>query len=173
MGVADSIFKPHPSNFGKSDIFWRSSNDITITFGKNHYCKSFKKCTQAIRPGVEESLTRSWSKIKKLAFDRCMILALFTFFALLFSQLCIKHEVNHVSFTLDSLSHSAFILRSVAAYKCFQRSVSSKDHTGPICYHTLLRKRFSSAHNRSILNASSFSAKILTKRQCFTLVLKS
>ena len=56
MGVADSIFKPHPSNFGKSDIFWRSSNDITITFGKNHYCKSFKKCTQAIRPGVEESL---------------------------------------------------------------------------------------------------------------------
>ena len=58
MGVADSIFKPHPSNFGKSDIFWRSSNDITITFGKNHYCKSFKKCTQAIRPGVEESLAR-------------------------------------------------------------------------------------------------------------------
>ena len=68
------------------------------------------------------------------------------FYSLFFSQLCIKHEVNHVSFTLDSLSHSAFILRSVAAYKCFQRSVSSKDHTGPICYHTLLRKRFSSAH---------------------------
>ena len=56
MGMADSIFEPHPPNFGKSDIFWRSTNGITIIFGNFHYCKSFKKCTQAIRPGVEESL---------------------------------------------------------------------------------------------------------------------
>ena len=56
MGVAGSIFEPHPPNFGKSDIFWRFTNDITIIFGNFHHCKSFKKYTQAIRPGVEESL---------------------------------------------------------------------------------------------------------------------
>ena len=56
MGVTDSIFEPHPSNFGKSDIFLRSTNDVTIIFGNFHFYKSWKKRTQARRPGVEESL---------------------------------------------------------------------------------------------------------------------
>ena len=43
MGVAGSIFEPHPKNFGKSDIFWRSTNDIIIMFGNFHYYESLKK----------------------------------------------------------------------------------------------------------------------------------
>ena len=37
-------------------FFLRSSNDLTIIFGNFHNYKSFKKCTQVIRPGVEDSL---------------------------------------------------------------------------------------------------------------------
>ena len=59
MGVAGSIFEPHPPNFGKSDIFWRSTNDITIIFRNFHNYKSCEKCTQARRPGVEESLNNA------------------------------------------------------------------------------------------------------------------
>ena len=58
MGVAGSIFEPHPPNFGKSDIFLRSTNGDTIIFRNFHYHKSYKKCTQPIRPGVEESLIK-------------------------------------------------------------------------------------------------------------------
>ena len=56
MGIAGSIFEPHPLNFGKSYIFWRSTNDITTIFGNIHYYKSWEKGTQPRRPGVEESL---------------------------------------------------------------------------------------------------------------------
>ena len=59
MSVVGSIFEPHPLNFGKSDIFWRYTNDVTIIFGNFDFYKSWKKCTQARRPGVEESLARS------------------------------------------------------------------------------------------------------------------
>ena len=52
MGVAGSVFEPHPSNLGKSDVFWRSTNDITIIFSNFQHYKSCKKCTQARRPGV-------------------------------------------------------------------------------------------------------------------------
>ena len=58
MGMAGTIFKLHSSNFEKVCIFYRFSNDITIIFRNFHYCKSFKKCTQAIRPGVDESLAK-------------------------------------------------------------------------------------------------------------------
>ena len=54
--MAGSIFEPHPPKFGNSDIFLRSTNDTTIIFRNFQYYKSCKKCTQAIRPGVEESL---------------------------------------------------------------------------------------------------------------------
>ena len=47
---ADSIFESHPPNFGKSDIFWKSTNDIIIIFRNFHYYKSLKKCTSAICP---------------------------------------------------------------------------------------------------------------------------
>ena len=57
MGVAGSIFEPQPPNFEKSDNFGRSTNDVTIIFGNFNFYKSWKKCTQAIHPGVEESLT--------------------------------------------------------------------------------------------------------------------
>ena len=63
MGIADSIFKPHPPNFEKSDIFWRSINDITIILGNFHCNKSLEKRTQAIRPSVEESLPRIYSNV--------------------------------------------------------------------------------------------------------------
>ena len=56
MGIAGSIFEPHPLSFGKSYIFWRSTNDITTIFGNFHYYKSWEKGTQPRRPGVEESL---------------------------------------------------------------------------------------------------------------------
>ena len=56
MGVAGSIFEPHPPNFGESDIFWRSTNDVTIILANFHFYKSWKKYTQARRPGVEKSL---------------------------------------------------------------------------------------------------------------------
>ena len=66
MGVAGSIFEPHPRNFGQKDIFRRSTNDITIIIRNFHYHKSYQKCTQAVCPGVEESLLKcppknSWS----------------------------------------------------------------------------------------------------------------
>ena len=61
MGVEGSIFEPHPRNFGERDIFWRSTNDITIIFGNFHYNKSYQKCTKAIRPGVEESLGKGFN----------------------------------------------------------------------------------------------------------------
>ena len=56
LGVAGSIFEPYPPILGKSDIFWRFTNDITIIFRNFHYYKSLEKYTQAIRPGMEESL---------------------------------------------------------------------------------------------------------------------
>ena len=49
-------------------IFFEDLQMILLSLLVNHYCKSFKKCTQAIRPGVEESLPYispcpiSWSK---------------------------------------------------------------------------------------------------------------
>ena len=58
MGMTNSVFEPHPPNFGKSDIFWRCTNGITIIFRNFHYHKSYQKCTPAIRPGVEESLDK-------------------------------------------------------------------------------------------------------------------
>ena len=57
MGMAGSIFEPLSPNLGKSDIFRRSTNDIIIICGNFHYYKSYHKRTQAIRPGVKESLT--------------------------------------------------------------------------------------------------------------------
>ena len=56
MGIAGSIFLPHPPISGKNYNFWRFTNDITIIFGNFYFYKSLKKYTQAIRPGVEESL---------------------------------------------------------------------------------------------------------------------
>ena len=58
MVMAGSIFEPQPQNFGKSDNFWTSTNYITNIFGNFYYHKSLKKCTRAIRPGMEESLPR-------------------------------------------------------------------------------------------------------------------
>ena len=46
MSVAGPIFEPHPPNFGKSDVFWISTNDITTIFRNFHYYKSFKKMYQ-------------------------------------------------------------------------------------------------------------------------------
>ena len=61
MGMAGSIFELHPPNVGKSNIFRRSTNDIIIIFRNFNHYKSCKKCTQARRPGVEESLGwNSW-----------------------------------------------------------------------------------------------------------------
>ena len=62
--MADSVFEPHPPNFGKSDVFLRSTNDITIIFRNFHHYKSCKKCTQARRPGVEESLHKHCCSFK-------------------------------------------------------------------------------------------------------------
>ena len=56
MGIEGLIFEPHPPNFGKSDIFSRPTNDITVIFVTFPYNKSCKKCTQATCPGIEESL---------------------------------------------------------------------------------------------------------------------
>ena len=54
--MAGSIFELHPPNAGKSDIFRRSTTNIIIIFRNFNHYKSCKKCIQAIRPGVEESL---------------------------------------------------------------------------------------------------------------------
>ena len=64
MGMTGSIFQPRPPNFKKNDTFYGSTNDVTIKFGNFHFCKSWKKCTQARRPGVEESL----ASVKALIF---------------------------------------------------------------------------------------------------------
>ena len=59
MGVVGSIFEPQPQSFGKIDTFRRSKNYIIIIFGNFHHYKSFKKYTQARRPGVKESLVQN------------------------------------------------------------------------------------------------------------------
>ena len=65
--MAGSIFEPHPPKFGNSDIFLRSTNDISTTFENFNYYKSCKKCTQAILPGVEESMIKPSSRVKAMA----------------------------------------------------------------------------------------------------------
>ena len=52
MGIACSVFEPQPSNLGKSDIFWRSTNDFCVIFSNFQHYKSCQKYTQARRPGV-------------------------------------------------------------------------------------------------------------------------
>ena len=54
------------SKFWEKWCFMKIYNNFTIIFGNSHYCKSFKKCTQAIRPGVKESLDNLTSILKNL-----------------------------------------------------------------------------------------------------------
>ena len=46
MGVADSIFEPHPPDFGKILIFSRCSNDSKTIFW---YFQQYKKCQKSVR----------------------------------------------------------------------------------------------------------------------------
>ena len=43
MDVAGSIFELRPPNFRKIHIFWRCSNDSSISFGYFQWYKSYKK----------------------------------------------------------------------------------------------------------------------------------
>ena len=43
MGVAGSIFEPHPSNFGNQPIFWSCTRDSTIPLSKSLLVSDIKK----------------------------------------------------------------------------------------------------------------------------------
>ena len=44
MGVAGSFFELLTYNFGKLDIFYRCSNDISIVFGNSLWGQPYQKC---------------------------------------------------------------------------------------------------------------------------------
>ena len=109
--MAGSIFEPHPPNFGKSDIFWRSTNDVTIIFGNFHFYKSWKKCTQARRPGVEESLDQSMLEIVRYILIMAQNIPI--------DMVLILKGLRQ---TLDCTTNSWFILKAISFIIRFQIS---------------------------------------------------
>ena len=55
-GMAGLIFKPHPPNFQNQYNFWRSSNDITMTFWYSYWFPIFKKIQKPSCPSLKGSM---------------------------------------------------------------------------------------------------------------------
>ena len=59
MGVAGIFFEPQPWNFGKLDIFWRCSNDISTIFWNSLWEPTCQKCQKPMCPDNTEA--HKWS----------------------------------------------------------------------------------------------------------------
>ena len=55
-GVAHPILKPHPPNFQNQYNFWKSSNDITMTFWYSYWFLTFKKIQKPSCPSLKGSV---------------------------------------------------------------------------------------------------------------------
>ena len=58
MGVAVSIFEPHPKNFKNKHNFWRCLNDISIFFWYLYWFQIFQNCQKLGTPVCRFSMVR-------------------------------------------------------------------------------------------------------------------